>query len=275
MTRLSMIALAGALLATPTQAEIPFAYEEALSTRYGEIHVVGQGFEFNLWHNQEPLPLPQDARWWAQWSAEGEGAYDWVLAAHHHGGNACGGGYYLLRLDADGVDQSPEISDCDGRLLDIRTGDGWIELDRKDRDIRVSLVTIRWQGANYSETFHYAPPAPPAGAGADVTRWIGVHGFEILQDASERARFATVMAPAEMQDLAMRLSVGSGVRQEGDWVVATGCMAHSCGLEMGALGIRISDGAVAAIIRSQGLDDRVYGLGDDRTFRNAVAEGLQ
>jgi hypothetical protein len=270
-----MIALAGVLLATPTQAEVPFAYAEAHSTRYGEIHSVGHGFEFDLWHNQTALPLPQDARWWVQWSAEGQGAYDWVLASHHHGGNACGGGYVLLRVTASGVDQSPEISDCDGRLLDIRTGAGWIEMDREDRDIRVSHVTIRWQGENYSETSHFTPPAPAAGAGADVTRWIGIHGFEVLQDASERARFAAVMQPAEMQDLAIRLSVGSGARQVGDWVVATGCMAHACGIETGALGIRISDGAAAAIIRSQGFEDRVYGRGDDAAFRNAVAEGLQ
>ncbi|UWQ95125.1 hypothetical protein K3728_15755 [Rhodobacteraceae bacterium M385] len=276
MTRLLIAALAAMLLPAPTFAQVDFRYDEVLSTRFGDIHAVGSDYQFTLWHNQTQLPLPENARWWVQWASEpAQGDIDWVLAAHHHGGNSCGGGYFILQVSASGVVPSREISDCDGRLMDIRFGEDWIEIDRLDRDIEVALTTIRWQGDAYSETYHYAPPEAPAGPGDDVTRWIGEHAYSILQDASERARFGMAMQIWDMQDLAIRLSVGNSVVQAGDWVVGTGCMPHACGLEIGAIGMRISDGAVAAIIQSHGEVERAFGLARDPVFRAAVAEGLQ
>lgn len=275
MTRLLITALLAVFLPALSYAQVEFRYDEVHSTRFGDIHAVGSNYQFTLWHNQTQLPLPENARWWVQWAEQGEGDIDWVLAAHHHGGNSCGGGYYILRLSESGVAPSREISDCDGRLMAIRTGEDWIEIDRLDRDIEVPLATVRWQGDEYTETYHYAPPVAPAGAGSDVTRWIDEHAYFILQDASERARFSTAMQIWEMQDLAIRLSVGNSVVQAGDWVVGTGCMPHSCGLEIGAIGMRISDGAVAAIIQSHGEAERAFGLASDPAFRAAVAEGLQ
>ncbi|WP_224813843.1 hypothetical protein [Hasllibacter sp. MH4015] len=275
MTRFLPLILASFLVPATGNAEVEFLYAEVFETRYGDIRVGGEQFQQTLWHDRTQLPLPEDARWWVQWAEQGEGAYDWVLASHHHGGNSCGGGFYILRLDESGVAQSREISDCDGLLLDIRTGAGWIEIDRTDLDIEVPLVTVRWNGTDYSETHHFDPIAPPAGAGADVTRWVGDSGYSILQDAGERARFGAEMEIWDMQDLATRLSVGTGVEQAGDWIFATGCQPHACGLEMGAIGVRVSDGAVAAIIRSSDQTDRVFGLGDDPAFRALVAEGLE
>ncbi len=260
-------ALIAFLCAAPAMAQIEFDYAERLDTRFGEIHAVGSDFQFTLWHNQEPLPLPEDARWFVQWYAQSEAGFDWVLVSHHHGGNSCGGGAsYVLRVGADGVAQSQPISDCDGWFVEIRTEGDVIELDRTDTNILVPLVTLRWQGDAYSETFHYAPPEEAAGSGADVTRWVGALGSDILEDGSERARFAGAMQIWEMQELWTRLLVGGEVMQVGDWVIATGCQPHACGLEMGAIGLRVNDGAVAAIIRSSGDPDRVFGLGEDAAF---------
>lgn len=255
-------------------AEVTFDFADYLETRFGTLGVVGESYELQLAHDGAPLPLPVDARWWVQWSRVGAGPVDWALAFHHHGGNACGGGSYLLRLGPEGVEHGRPISDCDGRIVDIRTGPDWIELDRTDRDIFVTHVTVRWQGDAYSETFHYAAPSDPAGAGEDVTRWIGQPAWAVLQDPGERARFAAVMRDDEMQALADRLSVSRGMERVGDWVIATGCMPHACGVEMGAIGIRIGDGAVAAIVQIPGMEHLVYGLGRDPAFFRVVAGDL-
>ncbi|MEX3016506.1 hypothetical protein [Gymnodinialimonas hymeniacidonis] len=257
------------------QAQIELDYAERVNTRFGEIHAVGADFQFTLWHNQTQLPLPEDGRWWVNWHQPSEGDFDWVLASHHHGGNSCGGAAYLLRVGADGVAAGQPISDCDGLLLDIRAAADWVEVDRMEPNILVTHVTIRWQGDAYTETLHYAPPAEAAGAGADVTRWLGEHAANMLEDPSERARFESAMQVWEMQDLWVRLLVGTSVAQQGDWVFATGCQPHACGLDMGAIGIRISDGAVAAVIRSSGNPDRTFGLADAPSFRAAIADGFE
>ena len=274
MTRFFAL-FAACLFAAPLCAQVELDYAERVTTRFGEIHAVGADYQFTLWHNQAQLPLPEDGRWWVNWHRETDAGFDWVLATHHHGGNSCGGASYILRVSAEGVASGQPISDCDGLMLDIRAEEDWIEIDRMDPNILVPLVTIRWQGDAYTETFHYAPAEPAAGAGADVTRWVGEHGAAILEDASERARFASAMQTFEMQELWQRLLVGSGVAQQGDWVVATGCMPHACGIEMGAIGMRVSDGAVASIIQSSGVADRPFGLADDPAFQAAVADGLQ
>ncbi len=265
-----LLALAGA-----ANAQVELDYAERVDTRFGEIHAVGANFQFTLWHNQTQLPLPEDGRWFVQWQAPSDAGFDWVLATHHHGGNSCGGATYILRVGADGVDYSQPISDCDGWFVEIRIDGDAIEIDRTDTNILVPLVTLRWQGDAYSETFHYAPPVDPAEPGADVTRWIGAHGSDILEDASERARLADILQTWEMQDLWVRLLVGGEVMQVGDWVIATGCQPHACGLDMGALGLRVSDGAGAAIIRSSGSPDRVFGLGNDAAFRAAISDWFE
>ncbi len=275
MRRVLGAALAALTLSAPAMGEIEFRYDDVLTTRFGEVHVEGSDFAKTLWRGTEPLPLPENARWWIDWSAQGEGAYDWVIASNHHGGNSCGGASYILRLEADATAISAPFAGCDGRMTDVRTGDGWIEVDRTDRDITITHVTIRWEGEAYSETSQFAPLAPPAGAGEDVTRWIGQNPYVIFEDAGERARFGQVMEPQDLQNLAEFTSVSAGVSQLGDWVFATGCQPHSCGIVMGAVGIRVSDGAVAAEIRSNGEPARQFGLASDPAFQAAISEGMQ
>lgn len=275
MNRTLLAAMVACVISGSALAEVEFQYAEVLDTRFGELHVEGADFGLSLWRGTEPLPLPEDGRWWIDWSIPGTGDYDWVIASHHHGGNSCGGATYILRVMEEGTAISRPIDGCNGRFTDIRTGEGWIEIDRTDFDIFVTHVTIRWHGDAYTETTHFAAPQPPAGAGADVQRWIGQSPYLIFEDATERARLADVMEPWQMQDVHNRIMVASEMTQTGDWVVGTGCMAHACGLEMGAIGLRISDGAVAAEIRSDGAAPRQLGLAADPAFQAAVAEGLE
>ncbi len=275
MKRILRAALVAFIVTGPAVAEVELQYADVLDTRFGELHVEGADFALSLWRDTEDLPLPEDARWWIDWSATGAGAYDWVIASHHHGGNSCGGASYILRISADATDISRPLDGCNGRFLDIRSGADWIEVDRSDTDITITHVTIRWQGDAYTQTSHFAPPAPPAGAGTDVTRWIGQAPYVLFEDASERARMGAVMEPWQVQDLANRVQVSREMLEVGGWVVGTGCMAHACGLEMGAIGLRTVDGAVAAEVRSDGAPTLQYGLAADPAFQAAIAPGME
>lgn len=275
MKHILQAALAACVLSGPALADVELQYADVLDTRFGEIHVEGADFALILWRGTEALPLPEDARWWIDWSATGAEAYDWVIASHHHGGNSCGGASYILRVSAGMTDISRGLDGCNGRILDIRSGADWIEVDRSDFDITITHVTIRWQDDAYTETSHFAPSAPPAGAGADVTRWIGQAPYALFEDATERARLGAVMEPWQVQGLSDRIHVSREMNEMDGWVIGTGCMAHACGLEMGAIGLRIVDGAVAAEVRSDGAPTVQYGLAADPVFQAAIAPGME
>ena len=102
----------------------------------------------------------------------------------------------------DGGRASKPSTDCSGRVLEMRVSPQAVELDistgRPD-----SYLTLRYDGSEMEEIEvpRDDSHARMAGGGKDVTRWIGVHLFEILDHPTERRRFATIMANAELYDL--------------------------------------------------------------------------
>jgi len=206
------------------------------------------------------IDLPADYIWWVRdvWSMEGTDA-DWALVSWHSGGASCDGGWHMLRITADGTTASPEIEICEGRLLDLRADAEGMEMVIEDQSFAVSENTYRWDGVAMTRPPLTAPDVPPAGAGEDVTRWIGEHPYLPYRDRAEQMRFATVMAPADVEALFALIGPATEAVQRGDWVFGAGCRAHACPSAGGRWGLRISDGAVVAAIVERGAAPRFFG----------------
>ncbi len=127
----------------------------------------------------------------------------------------------------------------------------------------LSHVTLRYNGSEMEEIEvpRDDSRARIAGAGKDVTRWIGVHPAEILDDSTERRRFATIMAPAELYELVRNTSVADPAesRLANGVLVARGCSHSSCQDMYGAIAIELATGRPYALIYNGETGLKVYG----------------
>jgi len=272
MYRVMLFCLA-VLLPLAAQAEVPAGNFHSLATRHGMIDIRGNAPQERLYWNGRIIPGLEDGylsiigAW-----GRAEEDFDWVIVTHYGGGNACDPPYHALRVADAGVTVSPPIGGCVWPLRDLRVEPGRIELDLPGRALDVELETFVWDGATLTRTPRMQPPAPAAGSGAQVTRWIGSHPHSIFEDPSERARFAQILAPGLIDDLATSVSVANPVTQQGDWVIGQGCFPHRCNLQRGLWAIRIGDGATGAALLARDGPDRIFGhAATDPILRAAVA----
>ncbi len=97
-----------------------------------------------------------------------------------------------------------------------------------------------------------------AGPGADVTRWIEKHPYDVLQDPGERARFGQIMPEAVIGNFHKALSVASNVVRGSGYVLGEGCWPKDCGSRAAFFAIEISTGRPVAVLLFDG-DMFTYG----------------
>lgn len=272
-----VLAVMLALWAASLAAQVPFGRFGVVETRFGGIWVEQRGqWAQRLVRDGTPLPLGEQEMFWVRGVYQGDANSDYVIVSSNHSGNMCGGyvDWFLLRVTANDTAMSQPIGACTS-LTNVRVEEGVLLFDRAHPDLTISREVLAWDGATLTSELIPAPVEAPAGAGTDVTRWLGQYTYQMFADASERARLGQMMPAPEVQALSAHTGLSDVMEQRGDWVFASGCMRHACNLEMGALGLRISDGAVAVALWSNGAPSRAYGLSDNPDFQSFVAERMQ
>jgi hypothetical protein len=264
--------------APPALANIPARMAESanVTTGFGRLWVQSESeWDQVLLHEGTPIAATGPMLW-IRSHYEGEGR-DWVIASSNHRGNMCGGwqDWFLIQVSDAGAVVAPPLNACNG-ITDVRIENNALVLDMTHGDLSVAHETFTWDGITLTSVLVPQAAAIPAGAGADVTRWIGRNTWEMFEDASERARMGTVMSPEDVQELAGAMSFGSQFEQRGDWVVAQSCQRHNCGFNQGVLAIRISDGAVAAALM-WGSPPTITGFGpvDDPVVAGFINEHVR
>lgn len=254
-----------------------FAQSANVTTRFGRLWVQSAGNRSQtLVHAGTPLPLGPSEFYWFRGVYEAEGN-DYVIASSNHSGNMCGGygEWFLMRVNAEGTSIAPPMDAC-SNISNVRVSDGVLLMDMGHPDLTISHETVRWDGVSVTRELVPAADAAPAGAGEDVTRWIGQYSTQVFSDASERARLGQIMSPDQVQQLAVAMSFGGQVVERDGWVVAQSCQQHNCGYNRGIWAVRIADGAVAAaMLQGDPLQVQTFGLASDPVVAAAIAEQQQ
>jgi len=250
------------LVATSAAAQVEPGYFDRFQTRFGLVEVVGPDYQRTIAVNGQVLPLEPNFSYniLGAWGLA-DAAQDWVFVQAHHGGNMCGPGLTVLRISQAAIEVLGTLDDCTGFPFDTRIYPDAIELDIYDDGFQADYTTYLFDSAGASRLAVAGVFAAPvaAGPGADATRWVGAYPYDLFRDASERARFLTIMTEDQIYDLASRIGPADNVVQRGDWVLGAGCQAHACNLSAGVWGIRISDGAPAAAVLDEGAAPVAYG----------------
>ena len=174
-----------AILAT-LFATVP-ASADSFFTRFSELEIVDRGH-----HLQELISNGQEGNWHPARPVEGtlhwrlvmETRIYWrrgadVVVLHRlENNNTCVGRYQFVLVPETGRERaSKPATDCSGTILQMRVSPGAIELDVFNGEPDLSHVTLRYDGSEMEEIEvpRDDSRARIAGAGKDVTRWIGVH----------------------------------------------------------------------------------------------------
>ncbi|TCP41711.1 hypothetical protein [Rhodovulum marinum] len=256
-----------ALAATPLCAQpVTLGEYDAIQTRFGMVSVapISAG-ETGVFFGGMATPLASDR--WVKLKgafARADEPFDWVVVETSHGGNMCPLSLIVIQIGQGRVTRSDAMGGCLGPVREVRLEAGRIEVDIEDPDIRVDIRRYAFDGVALTETAIAPAPAgaAPAGAGQDVTRWLGGHSGMIFDDASELARFGAIMDLAQIDELRRRVAVGGNPVRRGDWVFGAGCMAHQCNAVAGVWGLRISDGAPVAVFLDARRAPRFFGRPD-------------
>jgi hypothetical protein len=189
-------------------------------------------------------------------------AGDWVLVSMANGGNGCPMSWAFVSVTPEGATATEPFGTCSEAVLNPRTTEeGFLALDIPSLMPDEEFVTFTYDGNAVSEIVmkRSNDGAVPAGAGDDVTRWIGAHPTDPFADAGERLRFGAWMTEDEVYELAARVGVGSEVYEAEGWVIGEGFDPKAGGDIAGMWAIRIADGAVLAVFRDTGNSPRSYG----------------
>jgi len=247
---------------TSAAAQVEPGFFDRFQTRFGLVEVVGGDNQRTIAVNGQVLPLEPNYSYniLGAWGLADAGQ-DWVFVQAHHGGNMCGPGITVLRVSATTIEVLGTLEDCTGFPFETRVYPDAVELDVYDNGFRSDYTTYLFDSAGASRLQVAGVFAAPvaAGPGADAIRWVGAHPYDLFRDASERARFLTIMSEDQIYDLASRIGPANSVIQRGDWVLGAGCQAHACNLAAGLWGIRISDGVPAAAVLEARQPPVAYG----------------
>jgi hypothetical protein len=271
--RLALVAFVLACGAGTARAQMNLGEHSVFSTRFGQVSVVGGDVDNFIYFNGTTYDDIYGQRLFINGGfALGETQEDWLLITRFTGGNGCFPVHILLHVTPRGLTPSPAFGHCVAEPLDIRVAPGRVAVDLSHPDVTIARQTFVFDGVELTSAESTVPiTSPPAGAGAEVTRWLGRHPAGIFDDLSERARFATIMPEGEISALANHVSVANSTFQAGDWVIGQGCLPHQCDVSRGVWGLRISDGAVGAAILGPNGFGTLYGLAlNDPTLRQIV-----
>jgi hypothetical protein len=190
---------------------------------------------------------------------------DWALVSMANGGNGCPMMWAFVEITANGTTTTDPFGTCSESVMNPRTEGETVALDMDSFDPAFAYFTYIFDGQTVTETpvAQSTAGATIAGAGDDVTRWIGQHPAMPFEDAGERLRFDQIMTEEQVYDLASRVEVADVTTEIDGWVIGQGFDPASGGDITAMWGIRIADGTPFAVFIDPGLAPLAFVTDED------------
>jgi hypothetical protein len=244
------VAVALGLAASPA-----LSCQEALDTPRGLARAEGER------GSEEPLRLVVGERelyrteeWLDIWPEAVAG--DWLLLGLTEGGTACGMMWAWVHLDSGAAS---EVFGTCGMVEGVSVrGDGIVTARAHSYDPDWPMSDFVFDGSEVVEIPRpQAPAAVPPGAPAD--EWIGRAPFELFRASDWRGPLSELMGKESYDEAQSAFGQVVAFEAQGDWVAASGCMAHACLQMQGAIAIHRGDGRILVALLPHGEPPRLYG----------------
>ncbi|TNC45135.1 hypothetical protein FHG66_20290 [Rubellimicrobium rubrum] len=123
----------------------------------------------------------------------------------------------------------------------------------------VTATGLTWSSPESGDIMECRRASGAVAAAGDLSAWNGRPSYELFGDASMQAPLVALMGQDAYEDAKWTFSVAPEMRQYGDWVSGTGCRAHMCNQEYGAVALNLRDGRILVAMKLDGEAMRTWG----------------
>ncbi len=182
-----------------------------------------------------------------------------VLVQGDHGGKQCPFTYHVVNKDTGALrelnpnsDRSTLFAECE-RLVDIVPSLGTVIFAGRTTGEVASVWA--WNGETMAQAVidRAATPEPVAKA-EGLAAWEGRYLFELLTDTEGRAHLATALRPEELTHADLVAHSGGAIERDGDYLIGGACHSTDCDWRWVMVALRLTDGAVFALLAEDGID---------------------
>ncbi|MFC4255174.1 hypothetical protein GRI97_07045 [Altererythrobacter xixiisoli] len=153
-------------------------------------------------------------------------AGDGVLLEVADAGNSCNArGFVFLAISGEDLRFSDQFGECATFVRAETTGNTMIATLRAMQG-GAGYLAYSYNGSRVTlRRIGLLPSAVPFG---NADGWIGGDLFDYLTAAENHVMLKRMMGLENLEDARFSAAIASDFRIDGDWVVASGCRAHSC-----------------------------------------------
>ena len=157
-----------------------------------------------------------------------------------------------LRELAPAADRPTQFAQCE-HLVQVIPSLGTVVFSGRAPEQVVSIWT--WTGATMAQTVIERAAAPVAVARPKrLEQWEGGYLTRMLADAEARAHLATSLRPEELRHAELLAHQGEPIYRECEFLIAGACHSTDCTWRWVMIGLRVTDGAVFALLAEDGID---------------------
>ncbi|MBL9046044.1 MAG: hypothetical protein JNK34_01855 [Tabrizicola sp.] len=226
-----------------------------MQTRFGTLEILGPGdgsqdSRVFLTSKGERAQLLGGSRFSfhqrIDWGKKGEV----VIFRLWSGGAHCCDSYQIVRLTGDGAVVSKEFGEHGHDFHGFHITDEVISFRMvRDFPANIDYQRVDYDGlsATVTNVMKNDTGVLPAGAGDEVTRWIGASASQIFEDPAERVRFRQIMSDADLKRFRTVIANFGHYEIREGMLLATGCWPSQCHDKYGFVGIEVATGIPFAV----------------------------
>jgi hypothetical protein len=166
------------------------------------------------------------------------------------GGMRCCESYQIVRVTGYGAIVSDEFGRHGRDFFDVRITDDAISfLMERDYPSNIQHQRVDYDGmsATVTDVMEDDTGVVAAGAGEDVTRWLGALTKELFDEPGERVRFRQIMPDADLTRFRTVVANFGTYEIRDGILLASGCWPSQCGDRFGFVAVEVATGLPFAV----------------------------
>jgi hypothetical protein len=181
-----------------------------------------------------------------------------LLVAYSQGGNACPAFYVWVHTGRGNVRSTESFGTCSD-LITITNDSETVNVTMPSFEPGKGDVSFVYDGKNAIREVQHALAASGMGPDDGWDFWAGRHPYSLVTAGELQGRLVALLGPAVLVEAQRLLVVANNMARDGDWVAGTGCQAHMCDVNVGAVAVNVADGRFLLALRKGSDPVRLWG----------------
>ncbi len=181
-----------------------------------------------------------------------------LLVEYSQGGNACPAFFVWVHTGRGKVRATEGFGTCSD-LFTITNDSESVSVTMPSFEPGKGDVSFVYDGKNAIREVQHDLVASGMGPGDGWDFWAGRHPYSLVTAGELQDRLAAMLGPEVLVEAQRLLVVANNMELDGDWVAGTGCQAHMCDVNVGAVAVNVTDGRFLVALRKGSDPARLWG----------------